>query len=107
MIAPDVLMKPRQIHREIERKQMRIETLRRFAKHLTSPLKEVTALPLGSSGCRQNLPRQIHCVGPRPQVRPHLAGRTARRERNPRTPPHIYRRDARPYNPDHQTLRRI
>lgn len=42
MIAPDVLMKPRQFHREIERKQMRIETLRRFAKHLTSPLKEVT-----------------------------------------------------------------
>ena len=42
MIAPDVLMKPRQFHREIERKQMRIETLRRFAEHLTSPLKEIT-----------------------------------------------------------------
>ena len=41
MIAPDVLLKPRQIRREIERKQMRIETLRRFAEHLTSPLREV------------------------------------------------------------------
>ena len=42
MIAPDVLLKPRQIRREIERKQMRIETLCRFAEHLTSPLKEIT-----------------------------------------------------------------
>ena len=42
MIAPDVLLKPRQIRRKIERKQMRIETLRRFAEHLTSPLKEIT-----------------------------------------------------------------
>ena len=41
MIAPDVLLKPRQIRREIERKQMRIKTLRRFAEHLTSPLREV------------------------------------------------------------------
>ena len=41
MIAPDVLLRPRQIRREIERKQMRIETLRRFAEHLTSPLREV------------------------------------------------------------------
>ena len=41
MIAPDVLLKPLQIRREIERKQMRIETLRRFAEHLTSPLREV------------------------------------------------------------------
>ena len=41
MIAPDVLLKPRAIRREIERKQMRIETLRRFAEHLASPLREV------------------------------------------------------------------
>ena len=41
MIAPDVLLKPLPIRREIERKQMRIETLRRFAEHLTSPLREV------------------------------------------------------------------
>ena len=42
MIAPDVLLKPRELRREIERKQIRIETLRRFAEHLTSPLKEIT-----------------------------------------------------------------
>ena len=41
MTAPDVLLRPRQIRREIERKQMRMETLRRFAEHLTSPLREV------------------------------------------------------------------
>ena len=41
MTAPDVLLRPRAIRREIERKQMRIETLRRFAEHLTSPLREV------------------------------------------------------------------
>ena len=41
MKAPDILLKPRELRREIERKQLRIETLRRFAEHLTSPLKEV------------------------------------------------------------------
>ena len=38
MIAPDVLLKPLQIRREIERKQMRIETLR-ISQFDTSPLE--------------------------------------------------------------------
>lgn len=41
MNAPDILLKPRAIRREIERKRLRIDTLRHFAEHLTSPLREV------------------------------------------------------------------
>ena len=41
MNAPDVLLRPRAIRRDIEHKHLRIETLRRFAEHLTSPLREV------------------------------------------------------------------
>ncbi|MBQ6289245.1 MAG: hypothetical protein IJK71_08370 [Clostridia bacterium] len=41
MNAPDILLKPRAIRREIERKHLRIDTLRHFAEHLTSPLREV------------------------------------------------------------------
>lgn len=41
MTAPDTILRPREIRREIERKLLRIDTLRRFAEHLTSPMKEV------------------------------------------------------------------
>ena len=60
MIAPDVLLKPRQIRREIERKQMRIETLRRFAEHLTSPLREVRVKSRPSS--RKPRTRKSSCL---------------------------------------------
>ena len=42
MNAPDYLLKPKEIRREIERRQTRIEALRRFAAHLTSPIREIT-----------------------------------------------------------------
>ena len=44
---------------------------------------------------RQDLARPIHRPGPRPGIHPHLAGRRARRGRNPRPPPDLRRRPAR------------
>ena len=41
MTAPDVLLRPQEIQREIENAQLRIETLRRFAEQLTSPLRKL------------------------------------------------------------------
>ena len=41
MKVPEVLRRPKDLRKEMERKQMRIETLRRFARQLTAPLQEV------------------------------------------------------------------
>ncbi len=49
----------------------------------------------------QDLARPVHRPGPGPQVRPHLAGRRPRRGRDPRPPPDLRRRHARPHHPGH------
>ena len=41
MKVPEVIRRPRDLRREMERKQTRIDTLRRFAQQLTAPLQEV------------------------------------------------------------------
>ena len=41
MNVPEVIRRPRDLRREMERKQIRIDTLRRFAQQLTAPPKEV------------------------------------------------------------------
>ena len=38
---PEVIRRPKDLRREMERKQIRIDTLRRFAQQLTVPPKEV------------------------------------------------------------------
>ena len=45
-----------------------------------------------TSGRRQDLAGHVHRQGHRPQVRPHVAGRRARRSRNSRPSPHLHRR---------------
>ncbi len=47
----------------------------------------------------QDLAGQVDRHLARPQVRPHLARRHARRGRDPRAPPHLHRRAARPDHP--------
>ena len=47
------------------------------------------------AGRRQDLARPVDRPRPGAPVRPHLGGRRARRERDPRPPPHLRRRDAR------------
>ena len=47
-----------------------------------------------SSRRRQDVAREVDRQGPRAQVRADLGGRRARRGRDPRTPPHLHRRDA-------------
>ena len=56
-------------------------------------------LPRRPSGRRQDLARQVDRQGDRPRVRAHGARRRARRGRNPRPPPHLYRLDARQGHP--------
>ena len=41
MKVPEVIRRPRDLRKEMERKQTRIDTLRRFAQQLTAPLREV------------------------------------------------------------------
>ena len=41
MKVPEVIRRPRDLRREMERKQTRIDTLRRFAQQLTAPPREV------------------------------------------------------------------
>ena len=41
MKVPEVIRRPRDLRKEMERKQTRIDTLRRFAQQLTAPLQEV------------------------------------------------------------------
>ena len=49
-----------------------------------------------SSGNGQDLDRRVDRPGHRPAVRPHVPGRRARRGRDPRASPHVYRRAAGP-----------
>ena len=56
---------------------------------------------VGPPGRRQDLARPVDRAGPRPQVRPHLAGRRARRGGDPGPPAHLRRRAARPHHPGH------
>ena len=51
---------------------------------------------------RQDLARQVDRARHRPQVRAHVAGRRARRGRDPRPSPHLYRLDARQDHPVHE-----
>src|SRR5581483_6734403 len=46
------------------------------------------------AGGRQDLARQVGGARHRAQLRAHVAGRGARRGRDPRPPPHLYRLDA-------------
>ena len=41
MKVPEMIRRPRDLRKEMERKQTRIDTLRRFAQQLTAPLQEV------------------------------------------------------------------
>ena len=41
MNVPEVIRRPKDLRKEMERKQTRIDTLRRFAQQLTAPLREV------------------------------------------------------------------
>ena len=41
MNVPEVIRRPKDLRKEMERKQTRIDTLRRFAQQLTAPLQEV------------------------------------------------------------------
>ena len=41
MKVPEVIRRPKDLRKEMERKQTRIDTLRRFAQQLTAPLREV------------------------------------------------------------------
>ena len=50
----------------------------------------------GPAGSGQDVARQVHRPRPGPQVRAHFHGRHARRGRNPRPPPHLYRSAAGP-----------
>ena len=51
---------------------------------------------------RQDLARQVDRAGHRPQLRAHVAGRRARRGRDPRPPADLYRLDARQGHPGHE-----
>ena len=51
---------------------------------------------------RQDLARQVDRARHGPQLRAHVAGRRARRGRDPRPPAHLYRLDARQGHPGHE-----
>ena len=59
------------------------------------PGQEPDPLLRRAAGSRQDLARPLGGQGDGPQVRPRLAGRRARRGRDPRPPPHLRRRHAR------------
>ncbi len=54
---------------------------------------------VGPPGDRQDLARPVDRARDRAQVRAHLARRRARRGGDPRPPPHLHRRAARPHHP--------
>ena len=56
-------------------------------------------VPGRASRRRQDLARQVDREGDRPRVRARVARRRARRGRDPRSPPHLYRLDARQDHP--------
>ena len=51
------------------------------------------------AGRGQDIAGPVHRAGAGPQVRAYVAGRRARRGRDPRPPPHLHRRDAGPHHP--------
>ena len=57
----------------------------------TNKLKGPILCLVGPPGRRQDQPRQVDRQGDRPRVRAPVAGRRARRGRDPRPPPHLYR----------------
>ena len=59
-------------------------------------------VPGRPAGRRQDLARQVDRQGDRPQLRAHVAGRRARRGRDPRPSPDLYRLDAGQGHPDHE-----
>ena len=61
---------------------------------------------VGAPGCRQDLARAVDRARDQPQVRAHVAGRRARRSRDPRPSPHLYRLDARQDPAEHDQGRR-
>ena len=63
--------------------------------------EEPHPLSLRSSGRGQDLAGQVDCRRHEAQVRAHVAGRTARRGRDSRTPPHLHRRHARTHHQEH------
>ena len=86
------------------------EVKERILEHLAviklkGDLKVADPLPLRPSGRGQDLAGQVGGGGAGPQVRPHFAGRPARRVRDSRTPPHLHRCHAGPDHPDHQAVR--
>ena len=54
---------------------------------------------VGPPGRGQDVARAEHRAGAAAPVHPRVAGRRARRGRDPRPPPHLHRRDARPHHP--------
>jgi ATP-dependent Lon protease len=61
---------------------------------------------VGPPGRRQDLARPVDRPRHQPQVRAHVAGRRARRGRDPRPPPHLHRLDARQDPAEHDQGRR-
>ena len=59
-------------------------------------------VPRGPPGRRQDVARSLGRARDRPQVRPHLARRRARRGRDPRSPAHVRRLAAGSHHPGHQ-----
>ena len=53
-----------------------------------------------AAGRRQDLAGDVHWPRDRPQIRARFPGGRSRRSRNPRPPPHLYRRAARPDHSD-------
>ncbi len=58
-------------------------------------------VPRRSAGRGQDLARPVDRARHQPQVRAHVAGRRARRGRDPRPPPHLHRLDARQDRAEH------
>ncbi len=65
----------------------------------TNKLKGPDPLPRRPARRRQDLARQVDRQRDRPRVRAHVARRRARRGRDPRSPPHLHRLDARQGHP--------
>ena len=59
-------------------------------------------VPGRTAGRRQDLARQVDRQGDRPQLRAHVARRRARRGRDPRPPPDLYRLAAGQGHPEHE-----
>ncbi len=59
-------------------------------------------VPGWSAGRGQDLARQVHRQGDGPRICPHVAGRHARRSRNPRSPQDLYRLHAWQDHPVHE-----